>query len=113
MFLSSPHWRNDSALLLCACNYVRIGLLIFRIIPEMTTLNCSLPLTVLNFINNFTEPDLEVKWPCEVRYYWLSLQPFVRSVRFLLRYVTPFIIVLGKKSSFYAVLILDRSHIML
>ncbi|KAH0956601.1 hypothetical protein HN011_004679 [Eciton burchellii] len=65
------------------------------IIPEMTTLNCSLPLTVLNFINNFTEPDLEVKWPCEVRYYWLSLQPFVRSVRFLLRYVTPFIIVLG------------------
>ncbi|XP_011693043.1 PREDICTED: uncharacterized protein LOC105453061 isoform X3 [Wasmannia auropunctata] len=56
---------------------------------------CPLPITVLDFIRNSSQPDLEAKWPCEVRSYWLSLQPFVRSVRFLLRYVTPFIIILG------------------
>ncbi|XP_071572285.1 uncharacterized protein [Temnothorax nylanderi] len=57
---------------------------------------CPLPITVLDFIRNSSQPDLEAKWPCEVRSYWLSLRPFVRSVRFLLRYVTPFIITLGK-----------------
>ncbi|XP_012531021.1 uncharacterized protein LOC105833661 isoform X2 [Monomorium pharaonis] len=56
---------------------------------------CPLPITVLDFIHNSSQPDLEAKWPCEVRSYWLSLQPFVRSVRFLLRYVTPFIITIG------------------
>ncbi|XP_077261575.1 uncharacterized protein LOC143897114 [Temnothorax americanus] len=56
---------------------------------------CPLPITVLDFIRNSSQPDLEAKWPCEVRSYWLSLRPFVRSVRFLLRYVTPFIITLG------------------
>ncbi|EZA57794.1 hypothetical protein DMN91_002787 [Ooceraea biroi] len=63
--------------------------------PTRAIPKCPLPITVLDFIYNFTEPNLEIKWPCEVRSYWLSLQPFVRSVRFLLRYVTPFIIVLG------------------
>lgn len=38
-----------------------------------------------------------MKWPCQVRSYWLSLQPFIKFVRFLLRYVTPFIIILGKE----------------
>jgi len=56
-----------------------------------------LSITVLDFIHDFSQPDLEAKWPCEVRSYWLSLKPFVRFVRFLLRYVTPFIIILGKK----------------
>ncbi|XP_067205853.1 probable G-protein coupled receptor B0563.6 isoform X2 [Linepithema humile] len=53
------------------------------------------PITVLDFIHNSSQPGLEIKWPCEVRSYWLSLQPFVKFVRFLLRYVTPFIIILG------------------
>ncbi|XP_018050609.1 PREDICTED: uncharacterized protein LOC108688750 [Atta colombica] len=61
-----------------------------RVVPK-----CSLPITVLDFIRNTSQPDLETKWPCEVRSYWLSLKPFVKSVRFLLRYVTPFIIILG------------------
>ncbi|KAL0120851.1 hypothetical protein PUN28_008498 [Cardiocondyla obscurior] len=56
---------------------------------------CPLPITVLDFIRDSSQPDLEAKWPCEVRSYWISLRPFVRSVRFLLRYVTPFIIILG------------------
>ncbi|KAL6258007.1 hypothetical protein P5V15_011602 [Pogonomyrmex californicus] len=60
-----------------------------------TVSKCPLPITVLDFIRNSSQPDLETKWPCEVRSYWLSLQPFVRSVRFLLRYVTPFVIILG------------------
>ncbi|XP_050460700.1 uncharacterized protein LOC126856327 [Cataglyphis hispanica] len=60
-----------------------------------TVSTCPLPITVLDFIPNSTQPDLEIKWPCEVRSYWLSLQPFVRFVRFLLRYITPFIIILG------------------
>ncbi|CAK9830712.1 hypothetical protein ANTRET_LOCUS7834 [Anthophora retusa] len=58
-------------------------------------LTCPLPLTTLDFIYNFTQPNLEVVWPCEVRIYWLSLQPFVKFVRFLLGYITPFIIILG------------------
>ncbi|XP_011138180.1 uncharacterized protein LOC105182453 isoform X2 [Harpegnathos saltator] len=49
----------------------------------------------MDFIHNFTQADLEATWPCEVRFYWLSLQPFVRFVRFLVGYVTPFIIILG------------------
>ncbi|XP_078047721.1 uncharacterized protein LOC144475572 [Augochlora pura] len=57
--------------------------------------SCSLPLTTLDFIYNFTKPDLENVWPCEVRFYWLSLQPFVNIVRFLLGYITPLIIILG------------------
>ncbi|XP_015184274.1 PREDICTED: uncharacterized protein LOC107070515 isoform X2 [Polistes dominula] len=60
-----------------------------------TDKECSLNLTVLDFLYNFTEPDLEITWPCEARYYWLSLQPFVKFVRFLLSYVTPFIIIVG------------------
>ncbi|XP_014614251.1 PREDICTED: uncharacterized protein LOC106792368 [Polistes canadensis] len=56
---------------------------------------CPLHLTVLDFLYNFTEPDLEITWPCEARFYWLSLQPFVKFVRFLLSYVTPFIIIVG------------------
>ncbi|KAG7201342.1 hypothetical protein KM043_004112 [Ampulex compressa] len=60
-----------------------------------TSDTCPLPLTVLDFIYNLTQPNLEIIWPCEVRFYWLSLQSFVRIVRFLLRYVTPFIIILG------------------
>ncbi|CAL1673456.1 unnamed protein product [Lasius platythorax] len=60
-----------------------------------TVSTCPLSITVLDFIHNSTQPDLEIKWPCEARSYWLSLQPFVRFVRFLLRYVTPFIIILG------------------
>ncbi|XP_033325277.2 uncharacterized protein LOC117219864 isoform X2 [Megalopta genalis] len=58
-------------------------------------LSCSLSLTTLDFIYNFTKPDLENVWPCEVRFYWLSLQPFVNIVRFLLGYITPLIIILG------------------
>nr|XP_031841949.1 uncharacterized protein LOC116431107 isoform X2 [Nomia melanderi] len=58
-------------------------------------LPCPLPLTTLDFIHNFTKPNLENVWPCEVRFYWLSLQPFVNIVRFLLGYITPFIIILG------------------
>ncbi|XP_076658832.1 uncharacterized protein LOC143362498 isoform X2 [Halictus rubicundus] len=57
--------------------------------------SCSLPLTTLDFIYNFTKPNLENVWPCEVRFYWLSLQPFVNIVRFLLGYITPLIIILG------------------
>ncbi|XP_076178149.1 uncharacterized protein LOC143152193 [Ptiloglossa arizonensis] len=56
---------------------------------------CPLPLTTLDFIYNLTQPNLEIIWPCEVRFYWLSLQPFVKFVRFLLGYITPFIIILG------------------
>ncbi|KAK2587229.1 hypothetical protein KPH14_002968 [Odynerus spinipes] len=56
---------------------------------------CPLHITVLDFIYNFTVPDLEFTWPCEVRSYWLSLQTFVKFVRFLLSYVTPLIIVVG------------------
>lgn len=59
-------------------------------------LSCPLPLTSLDFIYNFSQPNLEIVWPCEVRFYWLSLQPFVKFVRFLLSYITPFIIILGK-----------------
>ncbi|XP_025075171.1 uncharacterized protein LOC105431310 isoform X4 [Pogonomyrmex barbatus] len=62
-----------------------------------TVSKCPLPVTVLDFIRNSSQPDLEIKWPCEVRSYWLSLQPFVRSVRFLLRYVTPFVIIIEQQ----------------
>ncbi|XP_043263553.1 probable G-protein coupled receptor 139 [Colletes gigas] len=58
-------------------------------------LTCPLPLTTLDFIYNLTQPNLEIIWPCEVRFYWQSLQPFVEFVRFLLGYITPFIIILG------------------
>ncbi|XP_054006295.1 probable G-protein coupled receptor 139 [Hylaeus anthracinus] len=58
-------------------------------------LTCPLPLTTLDFIYNFTQPNLEIVWPCEVRAHWLTLQPFVKFVRFLLSYITPFIIILG------------------
>ncbi|CAL7946019.1 unnamed protein product [Xylocopa violacea] len=58
-------------------------------------LSCPLPLTTLDFIYNFTQPNLEVIWPCEARFYWLTLQPFVKFVRFLLSYITLFIIVIG------------------
>ncbi|XP_046835383.1 uncharacterized protein LOC124431470 [Vespa crabro] len=56
---------------------------------------CPLNITVLDFLYNFTVPDLEITWPCEARFYWLSLQPFVKFVRFLLSYGTPFIIIVG------------------
>ncbi|XP_020284986.1 probable G-protein coupled receptor 139 isoform X2 [Pseudomyrmex gracilis] len=65
------------------------------IFPTSTSRTKCPPVTVLDFIHNSTQPELENKWPCEVRSYWLSLQPFVKFVRFLLRYVTPFIIALG------------------
>lgn len=71
---------------------------------------CPLPVTVLDFIHNSSQPDLEIKWPCEVRSYWLSLQPFVKFVRFLLRYVTPFIIALGKECLVAWYRIFDCSH---
>ncbi|XP_060822904.1 FMRFamide peptide receptor frpr-18-like [Bombus pascuorum] len=58
-------------------------------------LTCPLPITTLDFLYNFSQSDLEIVWPCEIRFYWLSLQPFVKFVRFLLGYVTPFIIMLG------------------
>ncbi|XP_076245216.1 uncharacterized protein LOC143185828 [Calliopsis andreniformis] len=58
-------------------------------------LTCPLPLSTLDFIYNLTQPGLEIIWPCEARYYWLSLQPFVKFVRFLLGYITPLIIILG------------------
>ncbi|XP_017889325.1 uncharacterized protein LOC108630500 [Ceratina calcarata] len=58
-------------------------------------LTCPLPLTTLDFIYDFTQPNLEFVWPCEVRLYWVSLQPFVKFVRFLLGYITPFIILVG------------------
>ncbi|KAK0098963.1 hypothetical protein PV326_011987 [Microctonus aethiopoides] len=56
---------------------------------------CSLPLQVLDFIHDFNRPDLELIWPCQVRSYWINIQPFVGLVRILLAYVTPFIIILG------------------
>ncbi|KOX75147.1 hypothetical protein WN51_14294, partial [Melipona quadrifasciata] len=56
---------------------------------------CPLPLTTLDFLYNFSQSDLEIVWPCEIRFYWLSLQPFVKFVRFLLSYVTLLIIILG------------------
>ncbi|XP_043680904.1 uncharacterized protein LOC122635134 [Vespula pensylvanica] len=56
---------------------------------------CPLHITVLDFLYNFTVPDLEITWPCEARFYWLSLQPFVKFVRFLLSYGTPLIIIIG------------------
>lgn len=59
-------------------------------------LTCPLPITTLDFLYNFPQSDLEIVWPCEIRFYWLSLQPFVKFVRFLLGYVTPFIIMLGE-----------------
>lgn len=61
---------------------------------------CPLNITVLDFLYNFTAPDLEITWPCEARFYWLSLQPFVKFVRSLLGYGTPFIIIVGKSQSF-------------
>ncbi|XP_043279684.1 uncharacterized protein [Venturia canescens] len=57
--------------------------------------DCTLPLEVLDFIYDFTQPDLEFIWPCQARSYWLYLQPFVKFVRVLLNYVTPFIIIIG------------------
>lgn len=88
------------------------NMLYFLIFSTVST--CPLPITVLDFIPNSTQPDLEIKWPCEVRSYWLSLQPFVRFVRFLLRYITPFIIILGKEYSRCVLCtIFDRSHIKL
>ena len=60
------------------------------------TNECNIPLEVLDFIKDFSQPDLEVIWPCQARSYWLTLQPFVKFVRILLNYVTPFIIVIGK-----------------
>lgn len=73
---------------------------------------CSLPLTVLDFLRNFTEPELENVWPCEVRLYWLSLQPFVKTVRFLIGYVTPLVILLGNVLLIYHVhaCTLARTH---
>lgn len=67
-------------------------------------LTCPLPLSTLDFIYNLTQPNLETIWPCEVRYYWLSLQPFVKFVRFLLGYITPLIIILGKKNLIFIIL---------
>lgn len=69
-----------------------------RLVNFRSATRCPLPVTVMDFIYNFTQTDLEITWPCEVRFYWLSLQPFVRFVRFLIGYVTPFIIILGKES---------------
>lgn len=60
---------------------------------------CPIPLEVLDFIYDFTQPDLELVWPCHARSYWLGLQPFVRFVRVLLNYVTPFIIIIGEDLS--------------
>ncbi|XP_034933987.1 uncharacterized protein [Chelonus insularis] len=57
--------------------------------------DCPIPIQVLDFIHDFNKPDLELIWPCQVRSYWINIQPFVQFVRILLAYVTPFIIILG------------------
>ncbi|XP_015606411.1 uncharacterized protein LOC107273099 [Cephus cinctus] len=68
-------------------------------IPSLNTTwnstTCPIPLKDLDFIYNATQSDPEIIWPCEVRIYWLNLRPFVKVVRFLLTYVTGFIIILG------------------
>ncbi|XP_015124092.1 uncharacterized protein LOC107046097 [Diachasma alloeum] len=64
------------------------------VLPRNET-TCPIPLEVLDFLHDFTRPDLDTIWPCQVRIYWLNLQPLVQVVRALLTYVTPFIIVLG------------------
>lgn len=66
--------------------------------------NCTYPLSSLYFLPHFNAsevPSLLLIWPCEVRTYWAQIDPFVSAVKFLLTYVTTFIIVIGKKEKIF------------
>ncbi|XP_012277139.1 uncharacterized protein LOC105697955 isoform X2 [Orussus abietinus] len=86
------HCKVTVALLIL---YLQVQGMYARVNVSREPEKCSVHLTDLDFIRNFTQPDLEMVWPCEVRFYWLKLQPFVSVVRFLLLYVTLLIIVIG------------------
>nr|CAD7400821.1 unnamed protein product [Timema cristinae] len=61
------------------------------------TSTCLYPLQVLDFLHDWSDPNLlEASWPCETRAYWSKqLLPLVSLVRFLFTYVAPLMVVLG------------------
>nr|CAD7431307.1 unnamed protein product [Timema monikensis] len=63
---------------------------------DMTS-TCLYPLQVLDFLHDWSDPNLlEASWPCETRAYWSKqLLPLVSLVRFLFTYVAPLMVVLG------------------
>lgn len=58
---------------------------------------------------NITADD-ELKWPCELRVFWIDILPFVELVRGLLSYGTSIIVALGLIFNAISFIVLTRKH---
>jgi hypothetical protein len=75
----------------------------------MNTSTCKYGFDVIEGIVNATEKD-KLKWPCELRTFWVEIFPFVTLVRGLLSYGTAFVVAFGLVFNLMSLLVLTRKH---
>ena len=75
----------------------------------MNVSSCPYGYDVIDGITNATEVD-QLKWPCDLRVFWVEFLPFVTLVRGLLSYGTSFIVALGLLFNLTSLLVLTRKH---